>query len=54
MIARPRPLIEVLGSNRSGSAQSAVPPVLGNRETAVYGGSWTEWGGRDDTPVEAS
>ena len=27
--------------------------VIGQRDAAVYDGSWTEWGGRDDTPVSA-
>ena len=24
---------------------------LGARDVAVYDGSWTEWGGRDDAPI---
>jgi thiosulfate/3-mercaptopyruvate sulfurtransferase len=26
--------------------------LLGRRDAPVYDGSWTEWAGRSDTPVE--
>jgi thiosulfate/3-mercaptopyruvate sulfurtransferase len=25
--------------------------VLGHRQTALYDGSWSEWGSRQDTPI---
>ena len=26
--------------------------LLGNESVAVYDGSWSEWGGREDTPID--
>ncbi len=40
-----------------GSGVTAAPLVLalfllGHTRAAIYDGSWTEWGGRDDTPID--
>ncbi len=40
------------GSGISASFLALALDLIGARKVAVYDGSWTEWGGRDDTPVE--
>lgn len=46
------PIVASCGSGVTACAVVLALEVLGVRETAVYDGSWTEWGGRSDTPVE--
>jgi thiosulfate/3-mercaptopyruvate sulfurtransferase len=46
-----RPVITTCGSGVAAAALSLALAVLGHERSAVYDGSWTEWGGRDDTPV---
>ncbi|HEX5817826.1 MAG TPA: 3-mercaptopyruvate sulfurtransferase [Gemmatimonadales bacterium] len=48
----PRPVIASCGSGVSACALVLALHALGRDDVAVYDGSWTEWGGRDDTPVE--
>jgi thiosulfate/3-mercaptopyruvate sulfurtransferase len=48
----PRPVIAACGSGVSACALVLALHALGRDDVAVYDGSWTEWGGRDDTPVE--
>lgn len=46
-----RPVVCSCGSGITACAVLLALEVLGATETAVYDGSWTEWGGRRDTPV---
>jgi thiosulfate/3-mercaptopyruvate sulfurtransferase len=48
----PRPIIASCGSGVSACALVLALHALGRDDVAVYDGSWTEWGGRGDTPVE--
>jgi thiosulfate/3-mercaptopyruvate sulfurtransferase len=45
------PIITSCGSGISASILALALARLGREDVAVYDGSWTEWGGRTDTPV---
>jgi thiosulfate/3-mercaptopyruvate sulfurtransferase len=47
-----RPAIATCGSGVTAAGLALGLHVLGHSDVAVYDGSWTEWGGRDDTPIE--
>jgi thiosulfate/3-mercaptopyruvate sulfurtransferase len=46
------PLVAACGSGVSACALLLALHALGEDRGALYDGSWTEWGGRSDTPVE--
>jgi thiosulfate/3-mercaptopyruvate sulfurtransferase len=45
------PVVATCGSGVSAAVLALAMYRLGRRDAAVYDGSWTEWGGRTDTPV---
>jgi len=47
-----KPVITTCGSGITASALALGLHLAGAPSYAVYDGSWTEWGGRTDTPVE--
>ncbi len=46
------PAVATCGSGVSASVVLLALAVLGQRQAALYDGSWAEWGGRADTAVE--
>ena len=46
-----RPIVTTCGSGVTAAVLALALARLGRLDVAVYDGSWTEWGGRDDTPV---
>lgn len=51
-LALDRPVVTSCGSGVTAAILSLALHLLGHRDHALYDGSWSEWGGRDDTPVE--
>jgi thiosulfate/3-mercaptopyruvate sulfurtransferase len=47
-----KPIVASCGSGVSACALALGLHLIGARQVAVYDGSWTEWGGRGDTPIE--
>jgi thiosulfate/3-mercaptopyruvate sulfurtransferase len=49
-----RPVVATCGTGVTASVLALALYCLGNEYAAVYDGSWTEWGGREDTPVSTA
>ena len=47
-----RAIVTTCGSGVTASVLALGLHLIGKEEVAVYDGSWTEWGGRKDTPIE--
>ena len=47
-----KPVITSCGSGVTACVLALGLHLLGRKDVAVYDGSWSEWGSRDDTPVE--
>jgi thiosulfate/3-mercaptopyruvate sulfurtransferase len=47
-----RPVVTSCGSGITAAVLTLALETLGHRDNRLYDGSWSEWGGRRDTPVE--
>jgi thiosulfate/3-mercaptopyruvate sulfurtransferase len=46
-----RPIVTTCGSGVNAATLSLALDMLGVKNAALYDGSWTEWGARDDVPI---
>jgi thiosulfate/3-mercaptopyruvate sulfurtransferase len=46
-----KPVVTTCGSGITAAVITLALESLGHRDVKLYDGSWTEWGGRSDTPV---
>lgn len=46
-----KPIVTSCGSGVNAASLSLALDMLGVHDTALYDGSWTEWGARDDLPI---
>jgi rhodanese-related sulfurtransferase len=51
-VALGKPLVTSCGSGITACVLALGLHLAGHDQVAVYDGSWTEWGGRQDTPIE--
>ena len=49
-----QPVVTSCGSGVTACVLALGLSLVGKDDVAVYDGSWTEWGGRQDTPVESA
>lgn len=47
-----KPVITSCGSGVTAAVLALALDTIGAKKVALYDGSWTEWGGRDDAPVQ--
>jgi thiosulfate/3-mercaptopyruvate sulfurtransferase len=48
-----KPIVTTCGSGVTAATAALALHQIGAPAVAVYDGSWTEWGGRSDTPIES-